>query len=44
MKIAQQLGEFKMPAWGTSVDSSWRFEYVEIRMSEKPLELPAPPQ
>lgn len=40
----KRFGEFKMPAWGTSTDGSWRFEYVEIRLSEKPLALPAPPQ
>jgi hypothetical protein len=37
------FGSFRMPAWGTSADASWRFEYVTIEGSEEPLRLPTPP-
>jgi hypothetical protein len=38
-----QFGSFRMPAWGTSADGSWRFEYVAISASSETLRLPAPP-
>jgi hypothetical protein len=37
------FGSFRMPAWGTSADASWRFEYVAIDGSEEPLQLPTAP-
>lgn len=27
----KKIGEFKMPAWGTSTNGSWRFEYLDIK-------------
>ena len=38
-----QFGALRMPAWGTSVDASWRFEYVEASVSDAPLTLPPRP-
>jgi hypothetical protein len=32
----RELGEFTMPAWGTSTTGSWRFEYEEARVTSGP--------
>lgn len=37
------FGSFRMPAWGTSADASWRFEYVEVTATDDALRVPPPP-
>lgn len=33
----RQFGSIRFPAWGASVDGSWRFEYAEVQLSPDPI-------
>ena len=35
----RQFGEFRMPAWGTSTNGGWRFEYEEVIGLSEPLDI-----
>lgn len=32
----KKFGDLSMPTWGTQIDGSWSFEYVEVRLLDSP--------